>query len=253
MTTVATSIAPTAHVAPPAAPALVDYASLTGLRGAELRDGLGKLTKSTHVDRGYGGAVTQLFANVADEGARNIVVDMYNGKYVKNVASKWGGWARGLSVEHVWPRSQGATGIANGDLHHLQVAGRLANAIRSNNPFGEVADVTWASKGPKASRSVRGDDGAGRTVFEPSDVLKGDIARSLLYFATRYGADQPDRYDATNVNASLPDLLRWHAADPVSDAERARNEIVQAYQGNRNPFIDHPEFAAQIGVEGFTA
>ncbi len=40
----------------------------------------------------------------------------------------------------------------------------------------------------------------------------------------------------------LATLLRWHAEDPVDDAERRRNEAVSAFQTNRNPFIDHPEW-----------
>jgi endonuclease I len=41
----------------------------------------------------------------------------------------------------------------------------------------------------------------------------------------------------------LTDLLQWHAADPPDAAERARNEVIYSFQGNRNPFIDHPEWA----------
>lgn len=34
----------------------------------------------------------------------------------------------------------------------------------------------------------------------------------------------------------------WHQADPPDAAERARNEVIHGAQGNRNPFIDHPEW-----------
>ncbi len=41
-------------------------------------------------------------------------------------------------------------------------------------------------------------------------------------------------------------LLDWHERDPVSQKEILRNEEVYAIQGNRNPFVDHPEFVERI-------
>jgi hypothetical protein len=41
-------------------------------------------------------------------------------------------------------------------------------------------------------------------------------------------------------------LLAWHRQDPVDAVERRRNEVVFAAQGNRNPFIDHPEWAGCV-------
>jgi endonuclease I len=39
-------------------------------------------------------------------------------------------------------------------------------------------------------------------------------------------------------------LLDWHGQFPPGDYERHRNAAVFARQGNRNPLIDHPEWAA---------
>ena len=41
-------------------------------------------------------------------------------------------------------------------------------------------------------------------------------------------------------------LLKWSIKDPVSQREIDRNNAVYNFQGNRNPFIDHPEFIEQI-------
>jgi len=38
-------------------------------------------------------------------------------------------------------------------------------------------------------------------------------------------------------------LMEWHVADPVDAQEQSRNDSIYEYQGNRNPFIDHPEWA----------
>src|SRR3546814_14675548 len=47
----------------------------------------------------------------------------------------------------------------------------------------------------------------------------------------------------------LSTLLAWHQADPPDAAERDRNEVVYSFQGNRNPFIDHPGWATQALFE----
>jgi deoxyribonuclease-1 len=44
-------------------------------------------------------------------------------------------------------------------------------------------------------------------------------------------------------------LLRWHAQDPVSEPERQRHARVAHWQGNRHPFIDHPEWVAAVWGE----
>ncbi|MCV5340462.1 endonuclease, partial [Escherichia coli] len=56
--------------------------------------------------------------------------------------------------------------------------------------------------------------------------------------------------DGTSTNVFEPWMLnmlkRWHKNDPVSAKEIRRNDLVFEFQGNRNPFIDHPEFVEQI-------
>lgn len=66
---------------------------------------------------------------------------------------------------------------------------------------------------------------------EPRDSAKGNIARAILYMHVEYGLPIPGR----------PDVFRqWNETDPVDDDERARNNRIEAIQGNRNRFIDHP-------------
>lgn len=94
------------------------------------------------------------------------------------------------------------------------------------------------------------------TVFEPIDEFKGDIARALLYFAVRYentvdGYTSFDMFNGTEDqvfhNWAIEVLLDWHYnVDPVDDRERARNDEAYNFQGNANPFVDHPEYANMI-------
>lgn len=47
----------------------------------------------------------------------------------------------------------------------------------------------------------------------------------------------------------LRTLLHWHHADPVDAEERLRNDKVERLQGNRNPFVDHPEWAQRLFMQ----
>ena len=41
-------------------------------------------------------------------------------------------------------------------------------------------------------------------------------------------------------------LLQWCRMDPVDQKEIDRNNVVEQYQGNRNPFVDFPNLAEYI-------
>jgi hypothetical protein len=41
-------------------------------------------------------------------------------------------------------------------------------------------------------------------------------------------------------------LLAWHQSDPPDAEELRRNDVVFGAQGNRNPFVDHPEWVALL-------
>jgi deoxyribonuclease-1 len=89
-----------------------------------------------------------------------------------------------------------------------------------------------------ATGSVRGKNDSGETVWEPPDAHKGNVARAMFYMSVRYWWSIPD--DMEEV------LKRWHAQDPVDDAERARNLRIEAIQHNLNPFIVSPELVETV-------
>lgn len=87
--------------------------------------------------------------------------------------------------------------------------------------------------------------------------VRGDFARTLFYMAVRYQGNDASLTPDLELVVGKPEpetphlgglclLLDWHEADPVSALERNRNDRIYQWQGNRNPFIDRPEFAADI-------
>ena len=143
-----------------------------------------------------------------------------------------------FNAEHSWPRSQGAdSGPAESDLHHLFPAYDMANNRRSNYAFGVTTCVgnacEWAEGG-----SELGDRDDGTKVFEVRLRYRGDVARAQFYFAVRY-----QKAIAAPIEATL---RAWHADDPPDDEERARNDAIEGWQHNRNPFVDRPDFVAAI-------
>lgn len=154
--------------------------------------------------------------------------------------------------EHSWPKSWFNDGYPMyTDLFHLYPTDGKVNGMRSNHPFGEVGSATWVSEnGSKLGYcSYPGYSGI---VFEPIDEYKGDFARTYFYMCTRYyGEDSGWESNAMINGANLKTwalnmMLEWHVNDPVSQKEIDRNNAVYQIQGNRNPFIDNPNYAQMI-------
>lgn len=162
--------------------------------------------------------------------------------------------------EHSLPKSyfggKDATPMAN-DAHFVIPTDYYVNNQRGNYFYGETSAAPSFTNGTKIGTSSF--PGYSGTVFEPINEFKGDLARMWLYFITRYENQLVDFY---NLNPTISPfdgsthngyqqwiinlLLKWHANDPVSQREIDRNNAVYNHQGNRNPFIDHPEYVNQI-------
>lgn len=160
--------------------------------------------------------------------------------------------------EHLMPQSVFAEAPPMvSDPHHIIPTDGKVNGMRNNFAFGLVTNPTWTStNGSKLGNNST--PGYSQKVFEPIDEFKGDIARCILYFGVRYH-NTVGNYSHAMLNGTnqqvfsdwfLPILLQWHQQDPVSPREIARNNAIYAYQGNRNPFIDHPEYACIIWPAG---
>jgi hypothetical protein len=144
-----------------------------------------------------------------------------------------------FNTEHTWPQSNfGEQEPMKSDLYHLFPTDNPANAVRSNFPFGKVvSNITWQLGGSKL-----GLNSLGQTVFEPRDLHKGDVSRSMFYFITRYPVNYGNFFTLTQENI----FREWNKLDVVGAVEMARNNAIASLQLKRNPFIDHTEFADRI-------
>lgn len=129
-----------------------------------------------------------------------------------------------------------------GDLHHVFALESNCNSFRGNTRYFDFSNVEEALRDECGRRET----GAGAKVhgFEP-EAGKGAVARATLYFLLRYPGEIEDfEFDQGRVAISL----RWHREDPPDIYEQHRNQAIFAVQGNRNPFIDFPEWAERVDI-----
>lgn len=213
-----------------------------------------------------------------DPSNANNVIDIYkNASY-----AKVGGGNTNYNREHSWPKSygfpnDGASNYPYTDAHHLFIANSGYNSSRSNKPYANC-DLSCAEKVTEYNNSRGGGagehnltTGSGSTgTWQTWAGRKGDVARALMYLAVRYeggshgvtGVNEPDliltddrnliESSKTGANVDVAYmglksvLIQWHKDDPVDDYEMRHNDAVFAQQGNRNPFVDRPEYAECI-------
>jgi endonuclease I/V8-like Glu-specific endopeptidase len=146
-----------------------------------------------------------------------------------------------FNCEHVVPQSWFAKQEPmRGDLHHLFACEVGCNSFRGNFPYFDFPDFEEA---------VRDDCGMRESVgFEPENG-KGAVSRATLYFLLRYPGQVGDAAREFPEDR-LPVLLKWHESEPVTEYELHRNAAITEIQGNRNPLIDHPEWAREIDFSG---
>jgi len=202
--------------------------------------------------------------DVTDVGSDGYYIDMYSNCKYNSEADHTSGASyvgQGINREHSFPKSWYASMEPTyTDLHMLIPTDAYVNQRRSNYPYGVCANgITYTNDNytmlGKIGTSTY--NGCTETVFEPDDEYKGDFARIYFYIVTCYkdsvsswpGSGQLD-YATNGYKAfstwSIQMLMEWHRADPVSQKELNRNEAVYSEQGNRNPFVDHPELAEYI-------
>lgn len=233
------------------------YDGIVGLTGSALRVALHNRIRN-HTVRSYDYALTAFYTT--DVKWNGKLWDMYSDvpggtpPYEYDLGETGQGATEGLGYnrEHSFPQSwfNGASPMYS-DLFHLYPTDAKVNGYRANYAYGEVGVATITSlNGSKVGPSVS--PGFSSTVFEPIDAYKGDLARSQFYMATRYFGEDAGWPGSDSFTGAEPrawaraQYVAWSTADAVSWKERMRNAAVYALQGNRNPFIDHPEWVVAI-------
>lgn len=235
------------------------YDSAEGLTGAALRAALHDIIDN-HSSISYDGLYDAYYTT--DDKPNGKVWDMYSDvpggipPYEYDFGVDEGGDASaegtGYNREHSWPSSwYGGSGTPYTDVFIVYPTDNRVNNMRSNYPYGETDSPDWTSlngskRGPCSYPGYTG------TIFEPIDEYKGDFARTYFYFSTRYYGEDGGWPGSPAVDGSqLLDwtrdmMLEWNAADPVDEKEIDRNEAAYDIQGNRNPFIDRPDFVQKM-------
>ncbi|AKK71544.1 endonuclease I [Chryseobacterium gallinarum] len=243
------------------------YNSANGLSGAALKTALSTIITNGHIDKGYNGLWTAYKTTDIDKNYENdgSILDIYSEKPTgpdpyqytpgSNQCGTYSTEGNCYNREHIIPQSffsKAAPMVS--DIHFIRATDGKVNGMRSNYPFGKVGSATFTSmNGSKLGTSAS--SGYSGTVFEPIDEFKGDVARMIFYFVTRYQS-KLSSFSSGNMLGStafpglqtweLNVLLAWHNQDPVSQAEINRNNASYTYQGNRNPFIDNPGYVNLI-------
>ncbi|WP_404341485.1 endonuclease [Pseudoalteromonas mariniglutinosa] len=249
------------------------YVTAQGLTGYALKTALYNIIKG-HNSQGYSAiwrfydiaSRDKYFENdnsILDRYSENPTgQDSYNYVAVSDQCGTYNSEADCYNREHSFPKSWfgGTNEPMNSDVHHIFATDGYVNSKRSNYPFGEVGSASYTSSNGSKLGSAASSINYSGTVFEPIDEFKGDFARAYFYMATRYeNVIDSWQNNTTASNAVLNGssnqvfenwvvamLLNWHNSDPVSQLERDRNQAAYEHQGNRNPFVDHPEFVEMI-------
>lgn len=229
------------------------YSSLEGLAGENLKVALQNIIANPAVVHAHNyGDISDILLTADQNPANSSQVWMM---YVEQPRSKIdyqtgnsniGVWNR----EHIWPQSRGgfadatssfADGIdvwlptgpddiiaGHADAHHIRAEDGAENSLRSNRDYGSDYNGPVGNAGS----------------------WHGDVARALFYMAVRYnGLNLVNGNPADNIVGQMGDLaslLQWNQADTADDFEMNRNNYIQTWQNNRNPFIDYPLLADYI-------
>lgn len=208
--------------------------------GTTLLNALKALVNTGFRSGTYSGAWTTLKEADQDVANSSNIIQIYSRytrpKSEQNSGSGDDNWNR----EHVVTQSaMGCNTSTNGpctDYNNLFASDTKVNSTRGNIKFGVVTggSVVRDSKNRETPARI------GNSKFDPGSEARGEVARATLYMIIKWNF-------STSINGDLNTLLQWNRDyPPTQPREIKRNNAVQKYQSNRNPFIDYPYLADAI-------
>lgn len=213
------------------------YSSTFNKLEQDLKNSLHNLIDG-HQSLGYNSARDAMFMNIDNKknngqgASQNTLECPYTGRQAIGYSNRQDAQNNfSFNTEHTYPQSMfGGSEPMKSDMYHLYPTDATSNSQRGNLPFGVVSNPSWTEGGSKKNSSA----------FEPRDQHKGPVSRAMMYFVIRYG-------NMSNFLSSQESILRsWHSSYLPDAAEQRRNDDINALQGNRNPFIDFPQFIERI-------
>ncbi len=209
---------------------IIDFIELMEERDRIIKDRIRLVIESSYVSLGYKQARRAMFGDI--DNIEGVVQCAYTDKEVvtESIPNH-----KYMNTEHTFPqRYFNKKEPMRSDIHHLFPTDSKANSQRGSYHFGFVTgNPFWEKDG-----SVLGRNRFGDVVFTVTPNHRGDTARAMFYFSVRY------KYKIDNQEETV--LRTWHTNDPVDDYEMMRNDKIEQYQKNRNPFVDDPGLASQI-------
>lgn len=208
------------------------YSSTRNKSEEALKTALNTLLNNGTVSLGYNRARDNMYSSIDNVGGK--VECVYTGKKA-TFNTRSGANGAGFNCEHTYPQGFfSSVDPEKSDIHHLFPTTTTSNSRRGNDEFGVVSNASWQDGGSKS----------GGRKFEPRDVHKGAVARSMMYFVLRHGDFNDNGTPFLSKQESV--LRQWHTTFAVSQKEKDRNDAIFALQKNRSPFVDYPQLLNRI-------
>ncbi len=221
-------------------------------RGVQLKSALNSIIRG-HRNLGYD-CVWKALEEIYKDGEDNILL-FYTKRSIPRLQRDCGKNPAGdrWNREHLYVKNRGfkdQSFHAHNDIHHLVPTDKSVNSDRSGKDLEEGGE-----EHPECCNCKWDGKNGAEGQFEPPSAVKGQIARIMFYMEVRYDGNDRDKVNGPNLQivdertrtgevgkiGKLSDMKKWHCEHEVTQEERDRNNIIQSWQGNRNPFIDRPE------------